>query len=178
MKVRKLPDSFACVLLLGVLIGFAFLYAGSITDILLFKTVMLLISLTLVFFSLHPLAHYAAGLAFHVRTRYFFLSRSDFSKLGGSLGKLGNAIPTIGVKFDSERLKTTGRSRRAILFGVGAIASNVGMLVILLISVALDYGLVPSALGTLFFLASLGTELLFSTKVGDLNKMRRARSLP
>ena len=178
MKFRKLPNSFAGMLLLGVLTGFVVLYAGSITDILLFKTVLLLISMVLVFFSLHPLAHYATGLAFHVRTRYFFLSRSDFRKLGGSLGRLGNAIPTIGVKFDSERLKTTSRSRRAFLFGVGAIASNVGMLVILLISVALDFGLVSSTIGTLFFLASLGTELLFSTKVGDLNKMRRARSLP
>ena len=177
MNVRKLPVSFAGVLLVGVLIGFVFLYLGSITDFPLFKAVLLLISMAPVFFCLHPLAHHVAGLAYGVRTRYFFLSRSDFRKLGGSLGKLGRIIPTIGVKFDPAQLATITIQKKAFLFGVGVIASNIGMLVILLLAATLDFGLIPLALGTLFFIASLGTELLFSTKVGDLSKMRQAKSL-
>ena len=69
MNVRKLPVSFAGMLLAGALIGFVFLYVGSIADFLLFKTVLLLISMALVFFTLHPLAHYATGLAYDVRTK-------------------------------------------------------------------------------------------------------------
>lgn len=164
------------MLAIGVLIGFLVLYFGAINDSILFKTIQLLISMALVFFFSHPLAHYATGLVYGVKTRYFFLSSSDFRKLGGSLGKFGNRLPTIGVKFDPAQLATVTQSRRAFLFGVGAIASNVGMLAILSLAIILDFGLIPLALGALFLLASIGTELLFSTKVGDLNKMRRAQS--
>lgn len=176
MPTRKFQKSFSGLLILGVLIGFGLLYLASLTD-LPFQAVLVVVSIALVFFSSHPLAHYFSGLVFGVRTEYFFLSRSDFRKLGGSLGKLGNAIPTIGVKFDKSQLADVSRSKRAFLFGAGAIVSNVGMLIPISLAVVLKFSLVSTTLAALFLLISLGTELLFSTKVGDLSKMRHELSL-
>ena len=172
MSFRKLQTSFAIALAMGVAIGVDLFYFASISSSL-HQTFLSLISMAMVFFSLHPLAHFFAGMIYGVKTKYFFLSRSDFRKLSGIIGKIGNSIPTIGVKFDSSHLAAVPRLKRAFIFGAGAVTSNVGILVIVSLSVVLKFGIISIILGTLFFLASLGTELLFSAKVGDLSKMRR-----
>ena len=176
MKFRKLQTTFALALAMGVAIGAVALYLATFTTFLL-QAILALISMALIFFFLHPLAHFCTGLIYGVKTKYFFLSNSDFRKLNGVIGKLGNFIPTIGVKFDSSHLASVPRSKRAFLFGAGAIISNVGMLVALSVEINLNFGRVSIILGTLFILASLGTELLFSTKVGDLSKMKRELTL-
>lgn len=174
MPFRELPRSFAAMLVLGVLIGFILLHFATSLSL---QIILLLLSMAFVFFFSHPLAHFFTGLAFGVRTSYFFLSSSDFRKLGGSFGKIGNAIPTIGVKFDLGQSVKLSRTKRGFLFGAGAIVSNVGMLIPLLLAIHLNFGLIPLLLGMLFFFASLGTEFLFSSKVGDLSKMKRELSL-
>jgi hypothetical protein len=63
--------------------------------------------------------------------------------------------------------------KRDYVFGAGVIVSNA------LVGIQFAYVLVAGftlpavLLGTLFFLGTVATELMFSTKVGDLGKMRR-----
>jgi hypothetical protein len=127
----------------------------------------------LIFYVLHPLAHYVVGLAYGVKTKYFFLGRSDFGKLGGILGRIGKVMPTIGTKFDSTQLAAISGAGRGFLFGSGTIVSNVALLAPLLLAIFLGFNIIALILGTLLLLGSLATELIFGTKVGDLYKMKR-----
>lgn len=173
---RRFPASFSKVLIVGIITGFAILYVASVSASAGVQTILLLISMALIFFTSHPLAHYLAGLIYGVDTKYFFISTSEFRKLGGFLGSLGKTIPTIGVKFQTSQVASIGKLRRSFLFGSGVIVSNVIMGVLVSLAFVLGFSLVASALGMLFLLASLATEFLFSTKVGDLYKMKRELS--
>jgi hypothetical protein len=174
---RHFPSGYlAATLVLGVAIGFAILYLGRLNSLILPQSVCLLVSMILIFYCSHPLAHYLVGMAYGVKTTYFFVGKSDFRKLGGALGSLSGLMPTIGTKFDSPDVSALDKMRRGFLFGSGAIVSNVLMSVPLVIAIAFSFNLIALALGTLLFLATLGSELLFSTKIGDLYKMKRALS--
>jgi hypothetical protein len=174
---RQFPtDYFAAALVLGIAIGFAILYLGTVSSLFLAKLVCLLVSMILIFYFSHPLAHYLVGIAYGVKTMYFFVGKSDFRKLRGPLGRLSGLMPTIGTKFDSSKAAGIGKTRRGFLFGSGAIVSNVLMLVPLVIAFVFSFSLIALALGTLLFLATLVSELLFSTKIGDLYKMKKALS--
>ncbi|HZW55532.1 MAG TPA: hypothetical protein VFF30_04520 [Nitrososphaerales archaeon] len=143
------------------------------------ETIALLVSMGLIFFAAHPLGHFLVGLFFGVRTRYFFVAPSDFRKLDfGFARKLGGMLPTIGTKFDSSQLSSLGgssakRKRRGVIMGSGVIVSNALTLVPLVYAFALHFLPLALALGSVLFGANLIVELAFSTKVGDLYKMRR-----
>jgi hypothetical protein len=160
-------------LVLGVAVSVLLLYMALYTDNFVLQIVLLLASMGLLFFSTHPLAHYVVARLYGIQVMYFFLGKSDFRKLGGKLGMFGNLIPTIGTKIDVNRVQGISKRRRSLVYGAGAIVSNVAILLPLL--TAWFFGLNPIALvlGTLFFLGSLGSEVLFSSKVGDLSKMKR-----
>lgn len=85
-------------------------------------------------------------------------------------------MPTVGTKFDPEQAAGIAKTRRAFMFGSGAIVSSVAMSVPLIVAVILGFNIVPLVVGTLFFIVTLATEIMFSTKIGDLAKMRRELS--
>lgn len=159
--------------------GFVILYFGaavatkSPTLLLVAQVFSLLLSMLLIFYCSHPLAHFIAGRAYGVRTQYFFLGKSDFRKIGGSIGRLSGFLPTLGTKFDTTKVAVVGRIPRAILFGSGAIVSSVMMAAPLLIAFIFSFNRAALLLGTLVFLATILTELIFSTRIGDLQKMKR-----
>ena len=171
------PRVFAFFLFIGMVLSFVVLYLGSGTSTLI-ETLSLLISMLLLFFLSHPLSHYIVSRLYRVDVKYFFLSKSDFRKIGGAVGRIvGGLIPAIGTKLDLSQVSRLSRGKRAFLFGSGAIVSNI--LVALLLFLALFYlhfTLIALVIGSLFLVASVLTEIVFGTRVGDLQKMRREYS--
>lgn len=138
------------------------------------QIVALLASMGLAFFAAHSLGHFSTALALGVRTKYFFIAPSDFRNLNiKAAKKLGGLVPTIGTKFDGKYLNASTAKRRAIVMGSGVIVSSIVMLVPLLYAFAARFVPLALGLGTAFYLANLATEVAFSTKVGDLYKMKR-----
>lgn len=161
------------MLVSGVIISIVLLLLTRYATNFILQTVLLLASMGLIFFASHPLSHYFVAKMYGVNVKYFFLGRSDFRKLGGTLGKIGELVPTIGTKLDLDQTRALSKNRRGFLFGSGAIVSNLLMLFPLIAGWFFGLSYVALALGGLFFVASLGTEFAFGTKVGDLSKMKR-----
>jgi len=171
--MRIAPFVAVPVLLLGVVVSFAGLLSaqplGGIPQVL-----TTLVSMALVFFASHPLGHFFWARAYGVRTNFFFLGMSDFRKLPSKLASLAGVVLTIGTKLSTEQLAELPPRRRGYVFGAGVIVSNA------LVGVEFGYVLLAGfgspavLLGALFFGGTVATELLFSTKVGDLAKMKKA----
>ncbi len=156
-------------------VSFAILFIGHGSSALS-ETLSLLISMGLLFFSSHALAHFVIARIYRVKVSYFFIGRSDFRKLTGLVGRIGGLVPTIGTKFDSSQLSALTRGKRAILFGSGAIASTVLIGFMLLIAFFFDFASIALIFGFLFVVSTIFTEISFGTKVGDFGKMRREYS--
>jgi hypothetical protein len=159
------------LVLVGALAALLLVYSRGSGDLLQALTV--LVSMGLVFYSSHALGHFFTAMAYGVRTEYFFVGRSDFRKLPMKpMSLVGGLMPTIGTKLRKDELASLPPRRRAYIFGAGVIVSNALVGVELVYVLVAGFSLVSVLLGALFFVATLATELMFSTKVGDLGKMR------
>lgn len=146
-------------------------YARSSSNWLL-QVVAMLISMVVVFFASHPLGHFFLARAYGVGTEYFFVGRSDFRKLPSKMvGLVGGLMPTIGTKLKKDELVKLPARKRGYVFGAGVMVSNALVGIELLYVLAAGFSLPTVLLGALFFVVMLATEVLFSTKVGDLGKM-------
>ena len=126
----------------------------------------------LIFFATHPLAHYLIARLYGVGVAYFYLAPSDFRKLPHA-GTIGKMIPTIGTKLDQESFHAQKPGNRGIILGSGAIMSSIVMALPLLFALTFNYSLLSLMLGCLLLVGNVASELAFSTKVGDLYKMKR-----
>jgi hypothetical protein len=128
--------------------------------------------MAVVFFASHPLGHFFLARADGVGAEYFFVGRSDFRRLSlRPMSLVGGLVPTIGTKLRKDQLAKLPPRKRGNIFGAGVIVSN-GLVGIELVYVLVARFNLPAELfRVLFFLATLATELLFSTRVGDLAKM-------
>ncbi len=148
-------------------------YASTIVSPLL-QTIALLVSLGLLFYSSHPLGHYFVARIFGVRVDYFFLGRSDFRKLKITPARIiGNSLPKVGTKLDKSNFESLARRKRKYIFGSGVILSNILVGIQLAIAVIAGFSYPAILIGALFFVGDLGVELIFSTEVGDLSKMKK-----
>ncbi len=137
------------------------------------QALTMLVSMGLVFYSSHPLGHFLTAKAFGVGTEYFFVGRSDFRKLKlKAMSIAGGLMPTIGTKLKKDELASLPPRKRGYVFGAGVIVSNALVGIQLVYVLVAGFSLPAVLLGILFFVATLATELMFSTKVGDLGKMR------
>ncbi len=168
------PGSGASLLAVGVvvsllLLGYARAVNSSVTQLL-----AVLVSMGLMFYSSHPLGPYITARAYGVSTEYFFLGRSDFRKLGlRPMSALGAVLPTVGTKLRKSELAPLPPRKRGYIFGSGVIFSIAFMAVQLVYVFVSGFNLLSSIFALLLFLATLATEVLFSTEVGDLAKMTR-----
>jgi hypothetical protein len=172
---RRVSPAIASSLLLVVLLVSALLlvYAGTLSNAAI-QALAMLVSMVLVFYAGHPLGHFVTAAAYGVRTEYFFVGRSDFRKLKlKPMSLVGGLMPTIGTKLNKDQLASLPPRRRGYVFGAGVIYSNTAVGIELLHVLVAGFSLLAILLGTLFFLVMLATEFLFSTKVGDLGKMRK-----
>ena len=172
--VRRVSPAIASSLLLVVLLVSALLlvYAGTVSNAAI-QTLAMLVAMVLIFYASHPLGHFVMAMAYGVRTEYFFIGRSDFRKLKlKPVSIVGGLMPTVGTKLNKEGLASLSPRRRGYVFGAGVIFSNAAVGIELLHVVVTGYSLLAILLGSLFFLVMLATEFMFSTKVGDLGKMR------
>jgi len=137
------------------------------------QVLAMLVSMVLVFYASHPLGHFFTARAFGVRTEYFFVGKSDFRKLRlKPVSLVGGLMPTIGTKLRKDELASLPPRKRGYVFGAGVIVSNALVGVQLVYVLVAGFSLLAVILGSLFFVVMLSTEFLFSTKVGDLGKMR------
>ena len=80
-------------------------------------------------------------------------------------------MPTIGTKLKKDELARQPPRKRGYIFGAGVIVSNTLVGIELVYVLLSGFSLAAVLLGALFFTVMLATEVLFSTKVGDLGKM-------
>jgi hypothetical protein len=169
--------------------GVSLLISGVILSVVIFvfsmffrsepvvQTILILLSMGLLFYSSHPLAHYLVARLFKTKVEYFFVGRSDFRRLK-PLKKIGGAMPTIGTKLESSSyLKALSPLKKGVIFGSGAIVSTI------LIAIEYVYAFVSErfsffalVLSGLLIVGTVASELLLGTKVGDLAKMRKKMS--
>lgn len=149
----------------------ALVYARSSGSVLV-QALTMLISMVVAFFVSHPLGHLFMARAYGVGTEYFFVGRSDFRKLPSKAARLaGGLMPTIGTKLKRDKLASLPPRKRGYVFGAGVIVSNTLVGIQLVYVLVAGFSLPALILGAFFFVVMLATELLFSTKVGDLGKM-------
>src|SRR6266550_2829086 len=146
-------------------------YAGSSRNAVL-QALIVLVSMVVAFFASHPLGHLFLARAYGVRTEYFFVGRSDFRKLPSKVASsAGGLMPTIGTTLKRDELAKLPPRRRGYILGAGVIVSNSLVGIELVYVLSAGFSLLALLLGALFFAAMLATEVLFSTKVGDVGKM-------
>lgn len=147
-------------------------YTSTITSPLL-QTVALLVSMGLLFYSSHPLGHYFVARMFGVPVDYFFLGKSDFRKLKMKpMRTIGNSLPTIGTKLNKSKLESLAPREKGYVFGAGVILSSILMGIQFAYVLVAGFGFLAVLLSAILFVGTLVMELIFSTKVGDLTKMK------
>jgi len=160
------------LVLVAVLSTLLLIYSRNSGNVVV-QAFTMLVSMVLVFYATHPLGHFFTARAYGVGTEYFFVGRSDFRKLRlKPMSLVGGLMPTIGTKLKKDGLASLSPRKRGYVFGAGVIVSNALVGVQLLYVLVAGFSLPAVLLGLLFFVVMLSTEFLFSTKVGDLGKMR------
>jgi len=161
------------LVLVAVLSALLLVFSGASSNLLV-QIITMLVSMGLVFYASHPLGHYFVSRAYGVGTEYFFVGRSDFRKLTVKpMSFVGAILPTIGTKLKKGELASLSPRKRGYVFGAGVLVSNALVGIQLAYVLVAGFSLLAVLLGALFFLGTVATELMFSTKVGDLGKMRR-----
>jgi len=174
-QATRISPRLATPLLVVIVLVSALLlvYAGATSDVAI-QVLAMLVSMALVFYASHPLGHFVMALAYGVRTEYFFVGRSDFRKLKlRPMSLIGGLMPTIGTKLNKDQLASLSPRKRGYVFGAGVIYSNAAVGIELLHVLIAGFSLPAILLGVLFFVVTLASEFMFSTKVGDLGKMRK-----
>jgi hypothetical protein len=172
-QARRISPGLGASLLVVIVLVSALLlvYAGATSNVAI-QVLEMLVSMVLIFYATHPLGHFVMALAYGVRTEYFFVGRSDFRKLKlKPMSLIGGLMPTIGTKLNKEQLASLSPRKRGYVFGAGVIYSNAAVGIELLHVLVAGFSLPAILLGALFFVGTLATEFMFSTKVGDLGKM-------
>lgn len=178
---RKISTpSGAFLILVLEAIGIVLLLLSSRITSTIPQAVVFLISMIVIWYASHPLAHFIFANLSRVPVLYFYLAPSEMGKSGFSLARrVSPLLITIGTKLDGSRMSKIPSASRGWIYGSGAL---VGLVVIAIIeSYAILYpkfGVLSMVLGGLFFLLTLGTELTLGAKSGDLSKMRMELSRP
>lgn len=166
------PGLASSLLVLVDLLSALLLVYSRASSNLVVQVLTMLVSMVLVFYVSHPLGHFFTARAYGVGTEYF-VGRSDFRKLRlKPMSLVGGLMPTIGTKLKKDGLASLSPRKRGYVFGAGVIVSNALVAVQLVYVLVAGFSLPAVIVGILFFVVMLSTEFLFSTKVGDLGKMR------
>ena len=179
-QATRVSPAVASSLLVLVLVASALLvvYARASNNLAL-QAITVLVSMGLVFYASHPLGHLIIAKALGVGTDYFFIGTSDFRKLKMKpMSFVGGLMPTIGTRLNREGLARLRPHERGYVFGAGVIVSNALVGLELAYVLVAGFGILAALLGTLFFVVIVATELMFSTKVGDLGKMAKEFKKP
>ncbi len=161
------------VLSAGVVLSIVFLALSGLTQGL-FQAVLFILGMALLWYVSHSLSHYASAKVYRVNTEYFYVGRSELRKVKSPFSTLfAKYLVTLGTKLDAKKFSVLPHSPRAVIMGSGAIVSTILSLLVLVYAFARGFGALALLLGGVFFIVNLMTEILFSTKAGDLGKMRK-----
>ena len=176
---KRLPAALGISLLvIAEAFGIALLFLSSNNTQIILQAILFLVSMVVIWYAAHPLSHFVVAKICGVRTLFFFIGPSDIGKNGPSIAKkISPFLITVGTKLDRSSLLAISKTRKAWILGSGAL---VGVIILALIEsfAILDFkfNTVSPVLGGLFFLLTVGTELVLSTKSGDLSKMKKELS--
>jgi hypothetical protein len=182
VRKRRIPTGLGLLLLIVLeVFGIALLFISSSSSNIIrgvaAQAILFVVSMIIIWYAAHPLSHYLAARISRVRTLFFFIGPSDMGKSGESpsiLRKISPFLITVGTKLDRARLAALSKMRRGWILGIGAIAGLIILALIELFAIfASKLSLASLVLGGLFFLLTLGTEIVLSTKSGDISKMRK-----
>ncbi len=162
-------------MIIAEFVGIAVLSFSSIVTQTATQAILFLISMVIIWYAAHPISHFVVAKLCGVSTLFFFVGRSDLGKNGPSIAKkISSYLITIGTKLDRSKLLAVSRTRRAWIFSS---APLIGLIILALIEsfAILDsrFNIISLILGGLFFLVTMGTELVLGTKNGDLSKMKK-----
>jgi hypothetical protein len=170
MKIRTgVASPLLLICVVASALGLAYARSSSNIEV---QSLVMLISMVIVFFASHPLGHLFLARAYGVETEYFFVGRSDFRKLNLKVASVvGGLVPTIGTKLRKDQLAKLLPRKRGYVFGAGVIVSNALVAIEFVCVLVAGFSIPAVFVGALLFISMLATEVLFSTKVGDLGKM-------
>lgn len=175
-KLKVSPKRGALILIIIEILGFFLLYLSSQVTQFILQGIMFLVSMIVIWYASHPLAHAMFAKIFGVPILFFYVGRSEMGRMGNSTTiakKVSPFLITIGTKLDRSKLSIMSRNRRAWTLGAGALVGIVILAIIESFAIAsFRFGLFSLIFGGLFFTLTIGTELLLSTKSGDLFKMK------
>lgn len=156
----------------GVVASFVFLdVSGSTHGIM--QAILFVVGMALLWYVSHPLSHCSIAKIYRVSTLYFYIGRSEMRKVKTPFSKLiSKYLVTVGTKLDRKKFSALSPNSRALVMGSGAIVSTILSALVLIYALARDFGTFALLFGGLFFFANLVTEILLSTKAGDLKKMK------
>lgn len=160
----------------GVLFGLSALLVASRIRSLGLEIVMSLVAwVSLLFFS-HDLAHHLVGRIVGVDFRYYFIGRSAVTRLKLPIvSALLRRVPVLGLKIDQSTLHSVSVAKVQAMYASGAIASMIVPWLVVVVAFELNL-----MLGISFTVLSLGNAMFtvyFSSRVGDLNRVRHVRDI-
>jgi membrane-associated protease RseP (regulator of RpoE activity) len=163
------------MLVIGIaLVIYSTILVGHGLILSLVQAAVFLAGALVVWYPVHALSHFLTAKMLGVRTRYFYVGRSELRNANVPLAKnLASRLVTVGTKLDERSLKLVSKKARGFIFGSGAIVSTCAAALIFLFAILAKLNLLSEIFAFLFFAFSLGSELFLSTKSGDLSKMKR-----
>ncbi len=172
MSARRIKTTYgALALLVAVVVSLGLIWISSFLSTLP-QLITFMVGMILLWYVAHPLAHLIVASANGISVRYFYLGRTELSKAFEVAKPVSKYVLTIGTKLDTEKFHAHPRSTRALVMGSGVITSTTVSALVLIYAFVGGLGVYTVILGGLFFIITLATEILYSTKSGDLKKMK------
>jgi len=157
----------------GLAIGIFLLLVNPFLHHML-KLVLLLVAWFCFWFFSHCLTHFIVGKILGVRFLYYFIGRSSLTKLNlPIISSLARTFPVLGIKIDNTSFGSISPKKQAMVFASGALASMISPITIMVY--AMIY--LETWIGFFMSLITVGNivfTLIFSAKVGDIFKAKRA----
>jgi hypothetical protein len=149
------------MLVIGIaLVIYSTLVGGHDLISSLLQAAVFLVGALVVWYPVHALSHFLTAKMLGVRTRYFYIGRSELRNANVPLVKnLASRLVTVGTKLDEKSLKLASKKVRGLIFGSGAIVSTCVAALILLFAILVKLNLLSEIFALLFFAFSLGSEL-------------------
>lgn len=158
--------------MIGLAIALTFLFVALHVQNLLLAFFLCLISMAMLVFFPHCLAHYIVGRLVGVRFEYYRIGRSGIAKLNiPVVSSAANKLPVLTLKANRASLARLNSTRIWAMFSAGALAS----MILPYVAIAESVGRLPLFLTEFLILVAtlnLLFDLFYSPRSGDLSRAR------
>jgi len=159
---------------IGLVIGIFSLLLVNQSFHLLLKLTLLLVAWFCFWFFSHCLTHFIVGKIIGVRFLYYFIGRSGLTKLNLPIISFHARIfPVLGIKIDKASFNSVSPKKQAVVFASGALASMISPITIMVYAI-MYLEMWIGFFTTFVTIGNIVFTLIFSSKVGDIFKAKRA----